>query len=469
LDSSEVARLAGNSAALLFLRRVLLQGASAISTAFVARQVGVADFGQLASALGLLGLFQALVDFGFSLVVARELGHRERPGHWLGAGLVSEGVLGALFAALLGCIALASGITSVRGTILLVLLPALAVSGLGPMRQVFLVNYRVRDLAKIDVTTSLSQSLLTIVAAIAGAGVVAVAAIFTVTSVINTLWVSRSARSLMELRRPNWTDLHALLRAALPLGLVSFMASMYFTIDLVILPYLVGTRAVGHYAAAVKFLSILATVPGLVMTAALPGMASLRHTREGLGELAARVAHWLAAFALPACVGAIVFAPTIVSLFFGANYQASVPLMRILSVAAALTALSALLGTLLMSQAIWRIQLVQNSIAMAVNIGGNVLLAPRFGPAASAWLTVITEVIVDTGSLAVLRKRVNLKPAFASTVRPAIACAVLPCAGLVLGRWPYLAIPIAGVGYLFALILLHAWPSELRFGRFRVN
>jgi O-antigen/teichoic acid export membrane protein len=467
--SGEVATLAGNSAALLFVRRIFLQAVSVLSTAFVAREIGVGNFGELASAQGLLGLFQALVDFGFSLVVARELARHRRPGHWLGAALVSEGVLGITFSAILGGIALVSGITSVRGTILLVLVPSLAVAGISPMRQVFLVTYRVRDLAKIDVTTNLSQSLLTILIVLAGGGVVAVAVIFTVTSVLNTVWVSQSARRFTELRRPDRSDVRALLHAALPIGLVSFMASVYFTIDLVILPYLVRSHAVGDYAAAIKILNLLATVPGLVMTAALPGMASLRHTREGLGELAARIAHWLAAFALPGCVGAIVFAPTIVKLCFGSQYDASVPLLRVLSIAAALTALSALLGTLLTSQAVWRIQLIQNSIAMTVNIGGNVLFAPRFGPIASAWLTVLTEIIVDTGSLIALRSRITLKPAMVSVVRPAIACAVLPVFAFALGRWPYLALPVAGLGYLVALILLGAWPTELSFKRLRVD
>ena len=458
----DLARVIGGSAAILVVRRIAITLAGALTTAVIARRLGTVHFGELASAQGLLFLFQTIVDFGFSLVVARELARSAKGGVLLGAAMFVEGVLGIVLMVAMCVIAFASGIDTDRGIVLLILAPSLGISALAPMRQVFLVSFRIRELARIDLSTNLIQSIVMIGVAFSGAGLFAIAAVFAAGQVINPILVAAAARRRLAPRSPRRHDMSRLVRDALPLGLASIIATVYFTIDLAILPWLVSRHAVGEYAAAVKVLNLLAVVPVLVMTAVLPGMSRLHENREHLGELAARVTHWLAVFALPACVAAVVFASTIVTVLFGDGYAGSAALLRVLALAAALTVLSNILGTLLTSQRVVRAQLIQNSVAMVVNVGGNVALAPRYGPMASAWLTVATELIVDGGSLLALRGRVNLWPAAATAVRPAIACAAFASVGLGLGAWPAVAVPLASAVYIAAIVALRAWPSELQ-------
>ncbi len=251
------------------------------------------------------------------------------------------------------------------------------------------------------------------------------------------------------------------LRAALPLGLASFLSSVYFTVDLVLLGWLVSRPALGEYAAAVKVLNLLVQIPGFVMNAVLPGLSRLRDDREALSELAARVWHWLMTLGLPACVAGAVFAPTIINVAFGGRYAGAVPMFQVLSAAAALALVSNVLGVLLNSVGIARAQVLQNSVAMVFNVVGNILLAPRFGPIASAWLTVATELIVDVGSILALRGRVDPRRAFAVSTKPLLACAVLAAIGVALGATPELAIPVALAAFVLVLVLLGGWPAEL--------
>ena len=72
-DSSPLSRRLAGSAMTLAGRRVLITAMSAVGTAIVARLVGVADFGQLSSALAASFLAAAASDFGFSLVLSRDL------------------------------------------------------------------------------------------------------------------------------------------------------------------------------------------------------------------------------------------------------------------------------------------------------------------------------------------------------------------------------------------------------------
>jgi O-antigen/teichoic acid export membrane protein len=61
------------SAAVLVVRRALVMILSAVSTVVIARILGVGDFGVLSAALTTYGLALAAADFGFSLVIGRDL------------------------------------------------------------------------------------------------------------------------------------------------------------------------------------------------------------------------------------------------------------------------------------------------------------------------------------------------------------------------------------------------------------
>ncbi len=90
------------------------------------------------------------------------------------------------------------------------------------------------------------------------------------------------------------------------------------------------------------------------------------------------------------------------------------------------------------------------------------LLAPRYGVTASAWLTVATELIVCGGALYVLRGSLGLGVWSASGARLTIAVAGLAATGLALSSWPMLGVPAAIGVFLMLLATLGAWPVELQ-------
>jgi O-antigen/teichoic acid export membrane protein len=444
-------------------RRVIVQAMSIIGTAIIARALGVESFGQLSSALAAYWLAASASDFGFSLVLGRDLAlHPDGRGRLLRASF-QVGVLWSLIpAAALVALSFASGVTSTRGLVLLVLAPSLAFGGLTGARQVFLALYRTGRLAAIDLTVNIAQLCGIVVVVALGGGAVGVAIVLSACAIANDAFAAIAALRLVDPGRAARADRVAFIRRALPLGFVAVMSSVYFTVDLVLLGWLVSSRELGSYAAATKVLSLLIVVPGLLMSAALPAVASSVPDPQALRALATRLLHWLAAVGLPACVGAAIFAEPLVRVAFGPGYGAAVPLVRILSVAAAIALLTNLLGTLLIARSIVRPMLLQNAVAIALNVVGNVALAPRYGVTASAWITVATELIVCGGALYVLRGNLGLGTLARVGARPAAAVAGLAATGLALGSWPIFGVPAAIGVFLLLLITLGAWPVELQ-------
>ena len=130
--------------------------------------------------------------------------------------------------------------------------------------------------------------------------------------------------------------------------------------------------------------------------------------------------------------------------------------------AAAVALLTNLLGTLLIARSIVRPMLLQNAGAIVFNVAGNVVLAPRYGVTASAWLTVATEMIVCGGALYLLRGSLGLGSMVGAGLRPGVAVAGLAATGLALSSWPTLGVPAAIGVFLALLAALGAWPVELQ-------
>ena len=239
------------------------------------------------------------------------------------------------------------------------------------------------------------------------------------------------------------------------------MTSVYFTIDLVLLGWLVAGQRLGDYAAATKVLSLLVVVPGLLMNAAVPGLSGAVGDRARTTALASRLAHWMAATGLPVCVAAAIFAPQMITIAFGSQYRGAAVLTRVLVLAAVLALASNIVGNILGAAGVVRPLLIQNAVAIVFNVAGNLLLVPRYGVIASAWLTVATELLVLSAATVVVRDRVDLRQTMRATLRPSLAVGTSAVVALLLLPYPLVAILAATATFAAAIVLLRAWPVEL--------
>ena len=455
-------RRIATSAGQLLVRRVFVQVLSALSTAVLARTLGVAGFGNFAAGLAMYYLALSVCDFGFGSVLARELGSgRADDGGVVRSMLrvqtswsVAVGMGTVVFA-------LAVGLSSPRLQVLMVLTPAVALFGLSGVRQVFYASYRTGRLGVIDVITNALQLVVVSIVAVSGGGPVAVAIALSVMILFNIAVVAVAGLRLIDADASTPAVRRQMLTHSLPIGISSLLASAYFTLDLSIVGFLVASREVGYYAAATKALSLLVTVPGLVIAVSLAGLSAQAGDRFALGRLTARVWHWLAVSALPLCVAVLVYAPVVVRIYYGPAYGPAVPLVRILALSGIVAVLSNVFGATMVATRRNRWLVVQGAIALSFNVAGNLLLVPRFGVTASAWLTVATEVGVCAGSVIGIRHWLDLRPTLRVSVAPVAAAAAMAAVGMATVQWPVPSMVAAGAVFIAVLVLLGGWPEEL--------
>jgi O-antigen/teichoic acid export membrane protein len=442
----------------------------AVTAAIVARSLGAGEFGLYASGTAAYYLADAFVELGFGIVAAREMA--KRPGEeWPLLRSTTEVQLVWSAVTAVGLLALGIGTGGVRGQVMIVLSPAILIGGLGTARQLFSVRYRALPLLIVDLISVAVQAIAMSILALLGAGALALAGVLSAVACLNTIAVFVLALRMLDRPRVVSTRRLEILRMAIPIGIASLLSSLYFTIDQVILGWLVTSHELGYYAAAVKLLSMVVAVPGFIMAAGIPALSRSAHDRRSLSRHTAMLAHWLAVTGFPLAIGLMVFARPAITLAFGHAYAPAIPLLRILMLAASLSLVANVLGNVLLSSSIVRALVLVNLASLVVNVVGNIVLAPVYGVTASAWLTVASELIVISYGAVALRHRVSYTTVLARVWRPVVATLCGAAVGVLLGADTWYAIALGCITYLLGLAALRAWPAELvppRFGRIAI-
>jgi O-antigen/teichoic acid export membrane protein/O-antigen ligase len=436
---------------------------SGLGTIAIIRLLGSSDYGQYAAAVATWAVLGATADFGFSLMLSRDLPHFEGPHRpILRSAYEIATAWSAVLALVMVGLAFSAGITSTRGLALLVLAPSMLFNGLNPARVFFLIRHRTGLLLKLDVVTTALQVATTVAVAALGFGVVAIAVALSAGSIINGLAVAFAAHRLLEPAAQRRVGRLALIRRSVPLGLLSIMTKVYLMIDLVLLGWLVTGSRLGDYAAASKLLTVLATAAGVVVSGSLPALSSLIGRTREVEFLVGRVWTWLAVGVMPIFVALALFAPPLVELALGDGYQSATPLLRILSLAGAISVANNLLGSLMIALHKTRALFAQNAAAIALNVIGNLILVPKVGVVASAWLTAGCELLVFLAALVSITREVDLRPCLAISLRPAAALLAAAATALVLQHWTVLAIPASAGVFIVMVAALRAWPDDFR-------
>jgi O-antigen/teichoic acid export membrane protein len=186
-------------------------------------------------------------------------------------------------------------------------------------------------------------------------------------------------------------------RDLVPLGAAAVLAALYFRVDVLLIDAFKGTAAVGLYNAVFRIVEALRLLPAAVMAVALPTVFRASDARPLL-----RLAAALTVAAAAISLGLWMSAGWMVPVLFGDRFAEAVPAFRILLMAFPLMALNYALTHQLIGWNRHVAYAVLCGWALAVNVVLNIQLIPAWSIAGAAWATVVTEVVLTIGCIAVL-------------------------------------------------------------------
>jgi O-antigen/teichoic acid export membrane protein len=182
---------------------------------------------------------------------------------------------------------------------------------------------------------------------------------------------------------------------------------LYSQVNIPLLKALSGDTVVGWYTIANRITGIPVFLPSIVITAILPALAHER-TAESLAfrALASRGLRLVTAVGIPACVGTLLLAPTVIHLLhYPASFNPAVPVIVILAFNMPVVALDMVMGTVLIALGRQKAWMVVGLVAGVVTSLLNLWLIPYTqhlygnGAIGAALTTLLSEVIMFGGAM----------------------------------------------------------------------
>jgi O-antigen/teichoic acid export membrane protein len=182
-----------------------------------------------------------------------------------------------------------------------------------------------------------------------------------------------------------------------PIGAGIVLSALYFRVDVFLVEWWSGTKAVGLYNSAFRLVEALRLFPAAAVAVALPSLCRTRDYRPLL-QLSTSVT----VFAILGTAVLWVSASWLIPTLYGSAYVAAIPAFRILLLAFPLMSLNYALTHQLIGWNGHRFYAGLCATALVVNLASNARLIPALSIVGAAWSTLLTEVVITAGCAAAL-------------------------------------------------------------------
>ncbi len=452
----------------------LIQSVGRVLSAFIGfgviaattRYLGRAGFGQYTTAMAFSSFFSTIAGMGISLVVTNEIGRKNLNLNKFLSNAFSLRIFTS--AAILGVGALAG---------FLMPYPALVKQAIAVnCFAFFLLSFRhVFDGLFFREFKTLKLVLAEILGRILTLGLV-LWAVWRAKGLLSTVWAiawGNLVQSLLvylftlpyaKIRfQTNWKVWKYIFHRSWPLTLSMVLNLIYFKFDTIILSLLKPEADVGIYGAAYKILELLIAFPILFCSLVLPQFALYRNTDpDRFRRIFQKSVDFLILWTVPLVICTFFFAPEIIHIVSGYNFDPSIGVLRILSIAIGIIFFSSLPSHLIVAldqqkKMIWG-YLVGAIFAVTLDL----ILIPFYSYTGAAVTTILVELLILIWSFSLVRRAYYLPWQKGIFLRSIIAGVVLILFFIVFPGLNFILRFIAGMAlYLTVLYLIGGLPKDI--------
>lgn len=385
----------------LFFEKMLRMFVGLFVGIWVTRYLGPERFGLFSYAQSFVGLFVVIATLGLDGIVVRELVKDEsRTNDLIGTAFYLK-LIGAILTLLV--LVIATQFTSNdRYTNLLVFIIASAT--IFQSFNVVDMYFQSKVLSKYVVFSNIISlfisSIVKIILILINAPLVAFAWAILFDSIVLALgfiyFFLKYSTSEIKKIKFNKTIAISLLKDSWPLILSGVVVSIYMKIDQVMIQEMLGSEAVGQYAAATRLSEIWYFIPTVVASSLFPAIVNAKRQSEELYydrlQKLFDLVTWIAiAIALPMTF----LSDMIVNMLYGEQYNQAASVLMIHIWASVFVFLGVVSGNWFINENLQLLAFWRTFYGMISNIFLNLLLITKYGIQGAAIATLISYMIVD--------------------------------------------------------------------------
>jgi len=462
ISESSVHRVAKNALTPMVLSLVnrVIDMAFAMLTLRILTPVGA---GRQGFAINFIGYFETAVLFGLGTWITREIAkNRDQANRYWSNSVVLRLLLWLASLPLMATVIYAyvrfSGLT--RDTMLAIvffaaaLIPELVSDS---FTAVFYANEKMEYPAAISSLTTILRVASGTIVLLLGYGFVGLAAtslgINCITALVLGLLAARSFfRPRLEF---DPTFIRTMASASFPLMLNNLLSKVFFMSDVLLLKPLRGDVEVGYYGAAYRYIRGLDIIPSYFTMAIFPLISRFAESqRDSLVRAYVLSVKLLLMLALPIAVGTTFIARELVLILAGPAYlPQSMVALQLLIWYMPVGFINSVTHYVLIAIDQQRFLTRAFLFGAGFNIASNLLLIPRYGYAAAAAITALSEVALFIPFYYCVRKNLTTLPWLDLFWRPGVAAAVMAAVMWMLrSQSVLLTVPLAAVVYISMLV-----------------
>ncbi len=380
----------------LFAEKILRMVVGLFVGVWVARYLGPEQYGLLSYAGSFVGLFAALAAMGLDSIVVRELVKDERRSDeivgtvfWLRfAGAVAVLIL------LMGAVRFTSG-DRYTDTLVFLIASAMIFQSFNAVNFYFQARVLSKYTVYANVIALLFSGLAKIVLILYEAPLMAFAGVVLLDSMVSALGVFYFFRKHSKIKlthlRFNASTAASLLRDSWPLILSGIVVSVYMKIDQIMLQEMLGSEAVGQYAAAVRLSEAWYFIPLAITSSLFPAIINAKKTSEALYRARLRRLYALMAWlAIVIALPMTFLSDWIIHLLYGEQYEQAGNVLMIHIWAGIFVFLGVASGKWFLSENLQKLSTVNTASGAVVNVFLNLKLIPDYGAEGAALATLIS-------------------------------------------------------------------------------
>jgi len=382
-----------------------------IYTIFIARSLGVADFGLYTVSLSYFSLISSIADFGLNRFLIRESALKRYKISELICNisllrLTITCVLFAVFSLIL------YALDPDKGRVSFALLAVLAVVPLSLAQTLDAAFAGIRKLQY----SAISLFALSIFTALFGIFLIKMG--FGTTGAIVALILGHVAYYLIQLvlirrdkisiiSKVEFETLKRVLNGSYLYGILGVIGLVSFKIDTIILSYFRGNFETGIYGASFKFLESISFIPTIFSTALFPILTKLHEqSSQQLRIIYIKSIKIMLVLGGLSALGFAFVLPAVINIFLP-KFLASIPVLRILAISIPFIFLHIPSAQVILSTDKYLKQaLFIFSFLLIMNISLYLIFIPPFGYFGAAWVSVFSEISTFVAFYIFLRLKV---------------------------------------------------------------
>lgn len=396
----------------LFFDKILRMGVGLIVGVWVARYLGVEQFGMLSFAFAFVALFSVIASLGLNSIVVRDLVRMPEGKHeTLGSAFFLQMMGGGVaFVFTVIAIMLLKPNEPMMKLIVIILGSAMIFKCTEVVKYWFEYKVNSKYVVLLENAVFLSLAVVKVVLILLGYSLiafvwVAFVEVFLVAVGLLAIYVRYGGEGNLKVWRLRSLRVRQLLKNSWPMILSSLAIMIYMRIDQIMIGQILGNEAVGIYTAALRISEIWYFIPMTIVASVFPTILIAKKNNEELYYSQLQKLHDLMLFlAIIVAIPMTFMSDIIVKFLFGTEYIQAGAVLAVHTWTGVFVFLGVASSRWFLAEDLQMIAFYRTILGACLNVILNIFWIPKYGVLGAAWATVVSQGVASMFANILIKK-----------------------------------------------------------------